>query len=694
MDQHAETYKQEAHELLAELESSLLELEETPEDMDLVGRVFRAMHTIKGSGAMFGFDDVAAFTHEVESVLDLVREGQLPVTRELVDLSLAARDHIKEMIDGQAVDEAETSRIVEAFRRMVPQPDSPVEEAAASTGPGSDEEDGPGRKVTYRIGFHPDPDIFESGTNPILLLDELLDLGEGRVVARTSDLPGLEDLDPVQCYLFWDVILTTGRDVNAIRDVFIFVEDKCQLTVEEIDADGGVEDEAGYKLLGEILVERGDVSAAELQRVLAEHRRVGEELVAEEVVDRSTVESALAEQEHVKQIRQARQQATASSSIRVDADKLDSLVDLVGELVTVQASLSQKAARESDPELLFIAEQVERLTADLRDNAMGIRMLPIGTTFSRFKRLVRDLSAELGKEAVLVTTGGETELDKTVIDRLGDPLVHIIRNSLDHGLEAPAERTALGKPSQGTIHLSAVHSGAHVLIRIADNGAGLDAGTIRAKAVARGLIAPDEALADGDLFQLIFAPGFSTAEAVTDVSGRGVGMDVVKRTIESLRGSIEIDSRPGEGTTVTLKLPLTLAIIDGLLVMIGQDHFVLPLSVVEECVELTDEDLARAHGRQTVTVRGELVPYIRLRDRFNAGGERPSIEQVVVGQFDATRMGFVVDRVLGDYQTVIKSLGPFYRQVADVSGATILGDGSIALIVDVQNITDSALDSA
>jgi two-component system chemotaxis sensor kinase CheA len=693
MDQHAVTYQAEAGELLVELELALLELEEKPEDQDLIGRVFRAMHTIKGSGAMFGFDEVAAFTHEVETVFDLVRSGRIPVTRNLIDSTLAARDLIARMVDREPVTETQSEALIDDFRRMLPPDDGPSQPEAVSERPApvppSSSPAGAGR--TYRIRIRPEPTILHSGTNPMLLLDELRSLGESQVVAHTRDLPDLDQFDPTHCHLSWDVILTTAADDNTIKDVFIFCEDECQLLIEEIDDQDNLSDPETYKRLGQILVERGDVSAEDLKRVIAERKRIGEALIDEQVVDRTAVESALAEQQHVQAQRQKRRQDALTSTLRVDADKLDGLVDLVGELVTVQASLTQKAARESDPELLFISEQVERLTADLRDNAMSIRMLPIGSTFSRFKRLVRDLSAELGKEAALVTSGGETELDKTVIERLGDPLVHIIRNSIDHGLESPDRRRSQGKPAEGTIELAAVHSGAHVLIRITDDGAGLDAEAIRTKAVDRGLLAPDETISDAELYQLIFAPGFSTAQTVTDVSGRGVGMDVVKRTIESLRGTIEVDSRPGQGTTVTLKLPLTLAIIDGLLVMIDEDHFILPLSVVEECVELTEEDLARSTGRRTVTVRGELVPYIRLRERFGLDTIRPPIEQVVIGQFNSTRMGFVVDRVLGDHQTVIKSLGPFYRQVRDLSGATILGDGRVALVVDLQKLTDGTV---
>ena len=506
----------------------------------------------------------------------------------------------------------------------------------------------------------------------------------------TKNVPLLKDLDPCSCYFSWHIVLTTKRDMNAVRDVFIFVEDECELDIRLID-EADAEEAEDYKMLGEILVERGDLKPQDLQEALASRKRVGELLVEAQVVDPGAVDAALLEQHEVKEKRKQRREKAAASSIRVAAEKLDTLVDLVGELVTVQASLSQKAGLADDAELLSIAEQVERLTADLRDNTMSIRMLPIGTTFSKFKRLVRDLSNELGKKVNLTTEGEETELDKTVIERLNDPMVHIIRNSMDHGIESPEIRESLGKTRQGTIRLSAIHSGASVLIRIKDDGAGLDPELIRAKAVEKGLISSDVEMTDAEIFPLILAPGFSTAKKITDVSGRGVGMDVVKRSIEALRGAIDIVSEKGRGTTITLKLPLTLAIIDGLLVEIGDAYYVLPLSTVEECVELTCEDIKKTRGRNIINVRGEIVPYILLRKLFRKEDKQPEIQHIVIVGIDGQRVGFVVDNVLGEHQTVIKSLGRVYKDAAEFSGATILADGTVALILDVQKMANTAV---
>jgi two-component system, chemotaxis family, sensor kinase CheA len=687
MDVHQQAFKEEAYELLSELESSLLELELRPDDMDLIGRVFRAMHTIKGSGSMFGFDDIASFTHEVETIFDLVRNGKLEVTTTLVNLTLSARDQIRSMLDnsdGSGSDPRTSARIIAGLRALAPK-----ETPAAAHLPPAVARPAAGERVTYRIRFVPPRGIFSCGSNPLNLLSELRGLGPCNVVAQTSGLPALEEMDPESCYVYWDVILTTDQGENAIRDVFIFMLDDCELRIEAIAEHDELSAHESYKKLGEILLERGDISSDGMARVLAQQMRFGELAVSGGLVPEAKVQSALVEQRHVQAVRQEKQSADAGNSIRVPAVRLDDLVNLVGELVTVQARLSQTATERQDADLSAIAEEVERLTGELRDSALNIRMLPIGSTFSKFKRLVRDLSGELGKEIELTTDGAETELDKTVIERLNDPLVHLIRNSIDHGVELPEARLLAGKPRFGTVHLAAVHSGDSVLITIKDDGAGLDKEAIRAKAVERGVIAASAELSEKELFALIFAPGFSTAKEVSSVSGRGVGMDVVKRAIEALRGSIEIASVRGEGTRILVRIPLTLAIIESLLVKIGKDFFMLPLTLVDECVELTREDVARAHGRNLAQVRGRLVPYLPLRECFRIPGEAPEIEQIVITEVNGLRVGFVVDQVIGERQTVIKSLGRAYKNAVGISGASILGDGSVALILDVPQLMQS-----
>ncbi len=545
-DRLREVFKEEAYELVSELESALLELEKIPGNAEPVGRVFRALHTIKGSGAACGLTDSSAFAHAVEGIFDRIRKGEIAATQNIIDLTLAAADYIRSLFD-----------------------------------------------VCYR-GGEADP---EQGRRILASFEETLEVADSDAAVRLAE---------------------AGKNAHS-----------------------------------------GSPETLGKNAELAREKPKDAELIA---------------------------------SIRVPTEKLDFLANLVGELVTVQSKLSRIAfMRNSFPELRGVAEEVERLSAELRDSTMSIRMLPIGTIFGKFRRLVRDLSADLGKDVELVTEGAETELDKTIIERLNDPLIHLIRNSIDHGIEKPEVRESSGKRKTGTIRLSAAHAGAHVLIRIQDDGAGLNKEAIHAKAVEKGLISKDAELPDRDLFPLVLTPGFSTALSVTDVSGRGVGLDVVKRAIDALRGTIEIDSDQGKGTAITLKLPLTLAIIDGFLTKIGAEHYVFPLAIVEECVGLTRKQDKDGHGRKLINVRNHMIPYVRLRELFHIGGERPPIEQIVIAQLDDKRVGLVVDHIVGGHQTVIKNLGKFYRGVDGVSGATILGDGTVALVLDVPRLVQLAV---
>jgi len=659
VDQFKHSFQEEAREILVELEAALLELNENRGDVELVGRVFRALHTIKGSGAMFGFDELAAFTHNLETAFDEVRNERMTITSDLIDLTLAALDQIRAMVEEgtgtPAADAAACATILAKVRQLSGMPPSHASGRETVVTPPPRLAAVRGHAREWHIRFFPGPDLMRNGANPLLLLRELRQLGGLSVRASMAAIPPLVELDPERCYIGWEMMLASAAGRDAIRDVFIFVEDSCELVIEL--ASNPVESYA----------QPGSVCKADTMARALEDKRIP------------------------SGGRRSYDKPDNATSLRVPAAKLDQFVDLVGELVTVQARLSEIAGRSGDSEIGVVSEEIERLTSALRENSMNIRMMPIRATFEKFRRLVHDLARDLGKDVELTMEGADTELDKTVIDQLGDPLMHLIRNSMDHGIEPPQVRAAQGKRPTATIHLSARHSGASVLVDVSDDGGGIDAEAVRNRAIEKGLVTADAALSEAEIFGLIFQPGFSTARQVTDISGRGVGMDVVRQLVDSLRGTIDVASKAGTGTSVTLRLPLTLAIIDGLLLSVGDACFVLPLANTLECIELTRKEIERANGKHVVNVRGEIIPYIRLREHFNICTERPEIEQIMVVETEDGRYGFVVDQVLGNCQTVIKNLGRFYRHVQVVSGATVLGNGTVALILDPQRLAQNAV---
>jgi len=512
------------------------------------------------------------------------------------------------------------------------------------------------------------------------MLNEIRKLGRCTLIAHADSIPDLEHIDPEMCYTSWDVILTTSEGINPVKDAFIFIEDNCELSITLLDKSGSFDSEEAHKQLRNIILEKRELTEDVAKDLTANRQKMN--------TPKSTVKEIHLTDNTQQETGSMKGNNLEVSSIRVAAHKLDKLVNLVGELVTVQARLSQSVTLSNDPEMLLIAEEIERLTDELRDSTMNIRLVPIVTIFNRFRRLVRDLSNELGKEVEFITEGGETELDKNVIEKLNDPLIHIIRNSIDHGIEHPDIRMNNAKKRTGILHLAAEYSGASVLIRIRDDGAGLDLQKIRRDAVEKGLIKEESQLTERDIFSIIFSPGFSTSEEVTKISGRGVGLDVVKRSIDALRGTVDIDSKMGTGTTITLKIPLTLAIIEGLLLKVGKNQYIVPLSAVEECIELRRGDMNNAYERHMIQVRGKIIPYIRLREFFYADGNPPDIEQIVITEVNGKRIGLAVDHVIGEHQTVIKSLGRFYRDIDLVSGATILGDGKVAIILNIPKIIE------
>jgi two-component system chemotaxis sensor kinase CheA len=623
---------------------------------------------------MFGFDALAAFTHHCETAFDRVRKGEVPATAELVAAVLAAQDHMRALVDRPDADHGDTGqRLLAQLQAAVGETAGGAAAPAAQPAPVTTAAAAAAKTTTWRIRFSLPSNSMANGTNPLGLLDELRDLGECSVKANLSAIPVLDEMVPTDLYVTWDVVLTSTQDRSAIDDVFIFVMDDMELEVEEIAGPAAPEAKAEpVAVVAEVKAEpvvAAPVAAAPAVPATPEFK---------------PVEAVPAKRESAAQADQ--RQAKAAENVRVPAERLDELMDRVGELVIAQSRLSQLASASADIALRSVSEEIERLSGELRDTMMVLRMVPVATLFSRFRRLVHDLARETGKVIELVTEGESTEVDKTVIERLADPLVHLVRNSIDHGLETPAERLAAGKSEAGTVTLSARQAGGEVIISIKDDGRGINRDRVRAKAESSGLIAPGQPLTDSELLQLIFAPGFSTAAAITNLSGRGVGMDVVKKTVEALRGAIDITSLNGQGSEVSLRIPLTLAIIDGLLVRVGNGSYVIPLSAVEECLELSLEEDLRSRGRSFISLRDSLVPFLRLRDLFRTGTKPDVHQKVVVISTGTERVGLVVDQIIGDHQTVIKSMSKLHNDVSTFSGATILGDGSVALILDVGHL--------
>ena len=638
VDDPIAAFRVEAGELLDQVEQGLLDLTHRLDDMNLVNAVFRGLHTLKGSGAMFGFDALAGFTHHCESVFDQVRKGIVPATGEMVAVILSAGDHMRALVDGDAPRAAGDAILARLAIALEAARGGTAPAATAST-------DAPA--AGWRLSFRLPADAVVNGTNPLALLDELRGLGDCTVVARTDTVPALVDLTVAEIHVSWDVTLTGDVSREDIEDVFLFVIDDMTLSIEPLDAAAAMP----VPDLGPVAVDLPEIDATSV--AIEAGRPAGE-------------------------------------SVRIPAERLDALMDRVGELVIAQSRLSQLAHQDGGVAMRSISEEIERLAGELRDTMMVLRMVPVGHLFGRFRRLIHDLARETGKSIALVTEGEATEIDKTVIERLFDPLVHLIRNSCDHGLETPEQRRAAGKAEGGTVRLSAHQVGGEVIITIRDDGRGIDRARVRAKAEANELIAPGQPLTDGELLHLIFHPGFSTAATVTNLSGRGVGMDVVKRTIESLRGTIDIASTDGEGSTITLRIPLTLAIIEGLLVRVGDSRYVMPLSAVEECLELSPEEDRRARGQNLITLRERLVPFVRLRELFATGTPPDPYQKIVVVAVGNERVGLVVDQIIGNHQTVIKSMTALHSGVAAFAGATILGDGNVALILDIGQLVAAA----
>jgi len=643
------TFFEESREGLDAMEAGLLALESGQQDAEVINSVFRAAHSIKGGAGTFGFDAMAGLTHVLETLLDELRAGKRALQADAIDAMLSSVDVLRALLreaeHGQAADPAAVAAITRQLEAILSGSAAPAANAAAPAAEAEPE--------AWQIGFVPAPSMFMSGNDPLRIIRELEHLGPLQVQARMERLPGFEQLDPFEAHLAWDLGLVGRIKRSQIEDTFAWVVDDCELDIRAVAPPS-----------------------------LATQPPVAPAAAAPEPATPVAAAAPAA----------AAGQQEAESSIRVSVDKVDALINLVGELVITQAMLKQ-VSNGIDPALaerLFAGlDQLERNTRDLQEAVIGVRMLPVDAVFRRFPRLVRDLSTRLGKHVRLRTAGEGTELDKGLIEKIADPLVHLVRNSIDHGLEMPDIRRAAGKDETGTITLAASHQGGHIVIEVSDDGHGLNRDKILAKAIERGIAVPDNPT-DSQVWDLIFQPGFSTADAVTDLSGRGVGMDVVRRNIQALGGEVQIESRAGSGTRTLIRLPLTLAILDGMTVSVAGETVILPLAYVLEALQPQPSDIRTMAGEgRVLRVRGEYLPILSLSEYYGYGERRNEESLVVVVEGDGQKIALEVDELVGQQQVVVKNIENNYRRIGGVSGATILGDGRVALIVDIGGLVRS-----
>jgi len=702
------TFLMEGRELAHELEDGLLQLEQghDPRDRDLINAMFRAAHTIKGSAGIVGIDSLTRFTHDVENLLDRVRSGDMQLEGETISRLLTCCDHINHLLDlaekGDVHGEASTARsqeLLEGLKACMGQTGATAEATPAVPGHAKDTACA---AQGFRLWAVFGKDCLRDGMDPasaICYLNEKV-----RVVRRSlvrSRIPDLSRIDPEDCWLALALEAQTGS-ADDVRDAFEFFRDGTVVTMVGLDADDDAVCEALAPLkaalhdeLPQAWLDEGLLSAQQWQgRKGSQQAHVQAETPAPAAASSASAAAsapAAAPAAATANSGAAHAAPAAARFVRVPADRLDELIVQVGELVIASAGVDVLARETRHTRLQEAVEALTQLIDGIQSGALQLRMVPIGETFSRFQRVVRDVSQELGKKIALDIVGGETELDKALVERIGDPLMHLVRNAMDHGLEPPADRLAAGKPEQGTLRLRAFHDSGSVVVEVSDDGRGLSRERIVAKAMEKGLIGSADGLSDQDVWQLIFEPGFSTADQVTNLSGRGVGMDVVRRSIESLRGSITLHSRPGQGTLMQMRLPLTLAILDGFMVGVGAARFIIPLDVVVECVELP-ADAMIPDRPQYLNLRGEVLPYICLREAFSIEGSATRRPSVVVTRCGDLKTGVLVDNLHGETQTVIKPMTGIFRHLRGLSGTSILGSGDIALILDIHHMVQATVE--
>ena len=699
LTQFHDAFFEESYEALDSMETALLKLDIGAPDKELINTIFRVAHSIKGGSATFGFSDIASFTHSLETMLDELRSGAMQVTLAMSDLLLKSVDVMRAMLRAvqqkNPIDAQRVSDLQFDLELMIAQKNSapPAVAAPAPTpAPAAPQELlGAARPGRWEITFRPFAELFARGNDPLRMMRELAELGQLESTVDASALPTFTALEPQSCYLAWNLVLTAAVTESTIRQVFEWAEGDCELQVRLADPAQSAAEPAATGPVAAASVAAGPTALAPITPVAPPPQATA--AAGAPGTAAPPVAVAAPKLEPVAKPEASVEKVADSGSIRVSVEKVDELMNTVGELVITQSMLSQLSSKLEGPtaeKLRAGLAQLERNTRELQESVMRVRMLPINVVFSRFPRMVRDLAQRLGKQIELKLTGEQTELDKTVLEKIGDPLVHLVRNSIDHGIESPEKRSAAGKPAAGTVHLDACHRGGNIAVEVSDDGGGLDKSRILAKARDRGLIGPNDVLTDEQIYELIFLPGFSTAEKTTDVSGRGVGMDVVRRNIKELGGKIELRSELGKGSKTIITLPLTLAIVDGQSVSVGGETYIVPLVSIIESMQLKPQNVSRLSGRGEVfAFRGFYLPIVRLYELFGVEPRTKVLDEglIVVAEGEGhQRIGLFVDDLLGQQQVVIKSLEANYGHVEGVSGATILGDGSVALILDIPGL--------
>ncbi len=658
-DKLIDTFLAEAQELIIDLEKALLLLEGDQANVEGISSVFRAMHTIKGAAGMFGYDSVNDVTHHLESIYEEIRDGKREMSELILRTTFNTLDHLRFLLQQPAGQSMQNNKEHESLLATI----KSLATTSKSEHDKSEVKVKAAETVSYYVSVLPHADILKNGNNPLYLVDDLLVLGSGISLPFFNNIPDLDQLVPTISYMGFEVLLATDKLEDEIKGVFIFVEDQCEVQIKKLGNGNLLKDLSND---ANPWMERGEFLPIGYDSILSTLTKENFKKVAKTETTRKNT-------------------SQKSTNIRVNSDQLDDLMNLVSELVTTQARLALFSNLNSSTELDSISENIEKITRRLRDNAFTMSLVPMESIVVRFQRLVSDLSKELNKEIDFRAVGMDTKIDKSIIEKLTDPLLHLLRNSIDHGVEMPADRLAKGKPAKGVVQIKSYYSGASVVVEITDDGAGINLQRVREKAIAKGMLDADASPSEKELVDFIFEPGFSTASKVTGVSGRGVGMDVVKRNILDIRGEVEVKTAVDKGTTFIIHLPLTLSILDGLLVKVGDTNFLLPLTSVAKCYEVETQALESTYN-QWITLDGKRTPFIFLRNDFNINGVKPTHSQIINVPFEGEYVGLAVDKIVGEYQAVLKPLGHFYQQNDEFSGATILGNGTVALVLDANKL--------